>query len=177
MSPRRSCLCCPEAERTQLLDTFNATEMPYPHDRTLQTLIEEQVAGGPERIAAVHRERSITYAQLDCEAARLARRLRAMGVGRGHFVGILDERGIDFLTAMVAILKAGAAFIPIDPGYPEERVRHMVSDSAVAVLITRSTVLARFNLKGEGARRCATSCCSTSTGADDVTGGVARAAD
>ncbi|HVU25273.1 MAG TPA: amino acid adenylation domain-containing protein [Opitutus sp.] len=137
------------AERTQLLDTFNATAMPYPDDRTLQALIEEQVAAGPGRIAAVHRDRRVTYAELDRAAGRLARRLRAMGVGRGHFVGILDERGLDFLTAMVAILKAGAAFIPIDPGYPEDRVRHMVSDSAVAVLITRSTVLKRFTLKGE----------------------------
>jgi len=102
------------------------------------------------RAAGVHHGHRLTYATLNARANRLARRLRALGVGRGAFVGILDERGLDFLTAMVAILKAGAAFIPIDPGYPEERVQYMISDSRVSTLITRGAVLARFALAGAG---------------------------
>jgi amino acid adenylation domain-containing protein len=132
------------AERGQVLDGFNATAMAYPQDQTLQALIEAQVAATPDRIAAVHHDRRLTYAQLNAEANRLARQLRALGVGRGSFVGILEERGLDFLTALVAILKAGAAFLPIDPGYPADRVRMMIGDSAIAILITRGSVLARF---------------------------------
>jgi len=137
-------------ERVQLLDGFNATAMPYPHDRTLQALIEAQASATPERVAGVHHGHRLDYAALNARANQLARRLRALGAGRGSFVGILDERGLDVLTAMVAILKAGAAFIPIDPGYPEERVHYMISDSRVSTLITRGSVLGRFALAGVG---------------------------
>ncbi|ACB75251.1 non-ribosomal peptide synthetase [Opitutus terrae] len=131
------------AERSQLLDAFNAAQIDYPDDRTIQQLFAAQVAATPERVAVVHRERRLTYAELDALANRIAVRLRCAGVQRGDFVAILDERGVEFLAAMLAILKAGAAFIPIDPGYPEERVRHMVHDSAVPVLITRRSVWQR----------------------------------
>ncbi|MBM3853319.1 MAG: amino acid adenylation domain-containing protein, partial [Verrucomicrobia bacterium] len=138
------------AERVELLDGFNAKSMAYPQDRTLAALVAEQAARTPGRIAAVHGADQLTYAELESRAGRLAQHLRALGVGRNDFVGILDERGIDFLVAMVGIAKAGAAFLPIDPGYPEERVRYMVSDSRVATLITRASVLVRFDLVGAG---------------------------
>ncbi len=141
------------AERRELLEGFNATTMPYPHDRTLQGLIAEQAARHPQRIAGAHRGRRLTYAELDAAANRLARRLRARGVRRNDFVGILDERGLDCLVAMVGILKAGAAFLPIDPAYPDERVQYMIANSGVAMLVTREAVLARFDLSGAGALR------------------------
>ena len=136
----------PAAERMELLDGFNATAMAFPHESTLAGLISAQAGAGPERIAAVHGREHLTYAELDERSNRLARRLRALGVGRNDFVAVLDERGLDFLTAMVGVLKTGAAFLPIDPVYPVERVRWMLSDSAVAILITRSTLMAKLDL-------------------------------
>ena len=133
------------AERADVLEGFNATGMDYPHASTLAELIEAQVAAGPERIAAVHGFDRISYAELDLQSNRLARRLQAVGVRRNDFVAILGERGLGFLTAIVGVLKAGAAFLPIDPDYPEERVRYMLGNSEVATLITNAAMLARFN--------------------------------
>jgi len=130
-------------ERTELLDTFNDTAMPYPDHHTLGQLITEQAAATPERIAGVHRGQRLTYAELDQRANLLAHQLITLGAGRGTFVGLLDERGLDFLIGLVAILKAGAAFIPIDPSYPADRVQHMISDSGVSTLITRHEIIAR----------------------------------
>jgi amino acid adenylation domain-containing protein len=139
------------AERRQLLDEFNATAMPYPAEATVQTLFAAQVTATPARVAVVHRGARVSYAELDRRAEAIAARLRLLGFRRGEFAGILDERGIDFLAAMLAILKAGGAFIPIDPGYPEERVRHMLSDSGVPVLITRQATLERFTFAAAAA--------------------------
>ena len=133
----------PATERTQILDTFNDTTMPYPDRHTLQELIATQTQQTPDQIAGSHRGRTLTYAELDRSANQLAHRLIALGVNRGDFIGLLDERGLDCLIGMVAILKAGAAFIPIDPGYPAERVQHMIADSGVALLLTRAEVVRR----------------------------------
>ena len=123
-----------------LTEEFQGPARAYRTDRTLAELFEEQAASTPDRIAAVHDGRSVTYAEMDRRAGVLARRLAAAGVGRGRFVGILDERGIDFITAVVAVLKAGGAYLPIDPGYPAGRVRHMLADSGVAHLVTRGSI-------------------------------------
>jgi amino acid adenylation domain-containing protein len=127
-------------ELRRLTEEFQGPARAYRTNRTLAELFEEQAAATPERIAAVHDGRSVTYAELDRRAGLLARRLAAAGVGRGRFVGILDERGIDFITAVVAVLKAGGAYLPIDPGYPAGRVRHMLADSGVAHLVTRGSI-------------------------------------
>ena len=101
---------------------------------------------GPERIAARARPRASDLRGARRAVQPFGRRLRALRVGRNDFVALLDERGLDFLTAMVGVLKTGAAFLPIDPVYPVERVRWMLSDSAVAILITRSTLMVKLDL-------------------------------
>jgi amino acid adenylation domain-containing protein len=131
-------------ERHQLLETFRGKQVQYPVDRTISDLFEEQVARGPVRIAAIHNDEQITYAALNERANRLAGRLRKAGLEKNDFVGVLDERGIDFLVAVIGILKAGGAFLPIDPAYPVERVRYMLKDSGVATVITRSGLAQRI---------------------------------
>ena len=140
-----------ETEQRQLLQDFNAACGDYPIHAPLHQLFEEQVAAGPARSAAVHRETRITYAALNARANQIAHLLRRVGVQRNDFVAILDERGIDFLAAILGILKAGGAYLPIDPIYPDERVRYMVSDSGVHTLITRTTLFEQaFGVTGQG---------------------------
>ena len=132
------------AEELRLLAVdFQGPRRDYPTDRTLAQLFEARAAAAPERVAVVHEGVSLTYAELDSRAGMLARRLAAAGVGTGVFVGILDERGTDFVAAVLAVLKAGGAYLPIDPAYPPERVRHMLADSGVAHLLTRGEVAGR----------------------------------
>ena len=124
-----------EADRRQLLDDFNVVRDGYPVLRTLHGLFEEQVAAGPGRIAVEHNGRRLDYATLNRQANRIAHTLRARGVGRNDFVALHLERGIGLLAAMLGVLKAGAAFVPIDPAYPAQRVAHMLGDSQARVLI------------------------------------------
>ncbi|MFX3681347.1 MAG: amino acid adenylation domain-containing protein [bacterium] len=140
-----------EAERVMILDTFNDTSMPYPDHQTLAQLITAQAQLTPDAVAGRHRNKVLTYAELNQRANVLAHHLIGLGVDRGDFVGVLDERGLDFLIGLVAILKAGAAFIPIDPGYPADRVQHMLSDSGVSTLLTRSAIAARCRATEAGA--------------------------
>lgn len=132
------------AERTRLLRGFNALRVPFPTGHTLPELIEQQARRTPLALCAVHGAQALDFATLDARAGRLAATLVALGVGRGGFVALLDRRGLDFVVAMLAIWKAGAAYIPVDPGYPEERVRLMLADSAVRVVVAGPEALARF---------------------------------
>jgi amino acid adenylation domain-containing protein len=130
------------AERRTLLDGFNPEQRSYPVERTLHAHFEEVVARDPSRIAIVDHHSQLTYGELNSRANRIAGLLRTKGVGRGDFVGILEKRGCDFLAAMLGVSKAGGAFLPLDPAYPEERVRYMIEDTRVPVLITRGTAAA-----------------------------------
>ena len=143
----------PAAELQILLHDFaGPIRENYPLNETIHGLFEAQVARTPERVAVVHNGRSLTYAALNGRANQIANRLRATGVKNNDFVGILDERGVDFLTAILGIQKAGGAYLPIDPSYPVDRVQYMVSNSQVAWLITREAFASKVDL-GETAVR------------------------
>ena len=133
-----------EAETRQLLGEFQGERRAYPLDRTLDRLFAEQAARTPGAVAAVAGEARVTYAELARRTEHVAALLRRAGVGRGDFVGILEERGIDFLVGILAVLRAGGAYLPLDPTYPEGRIRHMLADSGVSVLLTRSGVASAF---------------------------------
>jgi amino acid adenylation domain-containing protein len=128
------------SERQLLLDGFNSEHRIYPVERTLHELFEREVARGPQRTAIVDRHSRLTYGELNARANRIAHLLREKGIRRGNFVGILQERGCDFLAAILGVLKTGGAFLPLDPAYPAERLRHMIEDSKIPVLITRGVV-------------------------------------
>ena len=129
-----------EGERDRLTGEWNRTAMEVPHER-LETLIAAQATRTPDAMAVVFEGRSLTYAELDARANQLAHRLRELGVGGGDLVGICLPRSEQMLVALLGTLKAGAAYVPIDPAYPAERQRYMLEDADVTVLITESGVI------------------------------------
>ncbi|MDP8242503.1 MAG: amino acid adenylation domain-containing protein [Candidatus Hinthialibacter antarcticus] len=133
-------------EKTQLLDEWAGPVREYPVEQTIHQLFERSAAAAPQRAAVVHNENSLTYEELNQRANRIAHRLRRQGVKPNDFVGILEPRGNDCLAAMLGVLKAGGAFMPIDPVYPDERVRYMIANSEIKTLITRSSLSSRFDL-------------------------------
>ncbi|MGI9022775.1 MAG: amino acid adenylation domain-containing protein, partial [Acidimicrobiales bacterium] len=129
------------AERHQLLVEWNDTAAPYPHVAVAE-LVGAQAARTPEAPAVSFGAETLTFAELDEAAGRLARRLAALGVGPGVLVGVYLERSAEMVVALLAIARAGGAYVPLDPEFPAERVAFMVADSAAPVLVTQSSLVA-----------------------------------
>ncbi|HLM56810.1 MAG TPA: amino acid adenylation domain-containing protein [Pyrinomonadaceae bacterium] len=130
-----------DAERRQLLIDFNDTKAAYPLDRCLHQLFEEQAARTPDAVAVVFEQGRMTYAELNGRANQLAHHLRRLGVGPEAPVGICVERSLEMVFGLLGILKAGAAYVPLDPSYPGERLSFMLDDSHVPVLLTQRRLL------------------------------------
>jgi amino acid adenylation domain-containing protein len=131
-----------EHERRQVLTEWNATESDYPRDRCLHQLIEEQAARTPRAIAVRMGEDEISYGSLNERANQLAWALRKRGAGPGQRVGICVERSIPMMVGLVGIMKSGAAYVPLDPAYPAERIKQILEDGQPAVLITQESLAA-----------------------------------
>jgi natural product biosynthesis luciferase-like monooxygenase protein len=125
------------AERDGVLVDWNATAAPARTDACVHRLIEEQAARTPERSAVTCEGRSLSYAELDRRANRLARRLAALGVGPDVLVGLMCERSVELIVGLLAIQKAGGAYVPLDPTYPRDRIAYMVEDAKLPVLLTQ----------------------------------------
>ncbi|MFG6101398.1 amino acid adenylation domain-containing protein [Leptothoe sp. EHU-05/26/07-4] len=124
-------------EKHQVLKEFNRNiGSGYPIDRTIYELFEEQVSRTPNEVAVVFEKEVLTYSELKGKVNELAGFLQDIGIARGEFVGIYKERDIDFLISIIAILGAGGAYVPIDSTYPPERIKHMLSNSGVEILLT-----------------------------------------
>ena len=132
------------AEMYQIMHKGKGERIEYPIDKCIHQLFEEQVNTGPDRVAAVFAGQHITYGALNARANQIAHFLRQRGLKASGFVGILETRSIDFLSAMLGIFKAGGAYVPIDPDYPKDRVLYMVKNSQINILITREVFLERF---------------------------------
>jgi len=130
-----------EDERGLLLRGRNETRAGHPLDKCAHELFEEQAARTPGAAALVWPEGSLTYAELDARANRLANHLRRRGVGPETRVGLLAERSAEAVTAMLAVFKAGGAYVPLDPAYPAERLSFMLEDAGVRLLLTRTELL------------------------------------
>ncbi|WP_346833897.1 amino acid adenylation domain-containing protein [Pseudomonas koreensis] len=129
-----------DAERQHLLFGLNATEVDYNLEQTIHGLFEAQVARTPWAPAVVADGQPLTYAELNARANQLARHLRELGVGPDARVAICVERGLDMVVGLLAILKAGGGYVPLDPAYPLERLAYMLEDSApLAVLVQGTT--------------------------------------
>ncbi|MFJ9106243.1 amino acid adenylation domain-containing protein [Streptomyces sp. NPDC102405] len=124
------------AERHQLLQVWNATDVPLPQEPTVAQLFEAQVVRAPHAVAATFDDRRLTYAELNTRANRLAHRLREHGAAPETVVGICVERSLDMLVGLLAIVKSGAAYLPLDPDYPSGRLAYMLSDSQAPLLVT-----------------------------------------
>ncbi|MFJ7794121.1 amino acid adenylation domain-containing protein [Pseudomonas sp. NPDC096950] len=131
----------PDAER-QVLDEWNRTELDYPKTPMLHQLIEAQVAARPGAIAVRFEQQSLTYDALNRQANQLAHALLETGIRPDDRVAICVERSLEMVVGLLGILKAGAAYVPLDPGYPADRLSHMLSDSTPAALITTRALLA-----------------------------------
>ncbi|HVH13603.1 MAG TPA: AMP-binding protein, partial [Longimicrobium sp.] len=124
-----------EDERRRLVSEWNATEAAYPRDLCIHQLFEAQAARTPSAIAVVGEHGTLTYGELDARAGRLARRLRAAGVGPESRVALCVERGTEMVVALLGVLKAGAAYIPLDPSHPADRLDFVLRDAAPAAVL------------------------------------------
>ncbi|HEU4556446.1 MAG TPA: amino acid adenylation domain-containing protein, partial [Longimicrobium sp.] len=134
----------PEAERRQVVEEWNATGAEYPRDLCVHQLFEAQADRTPAAVAVVFEGGELTYRELDERANRLAWQLTGMGVGPDARVGLCLERGPEMMIAVLGILKAGAAYVPLDPVYPAERLAYMLEDSAARVLLTQASLAERL---------------------------------
>ncbi|RML22654.1 Syringopeptin synthetase B, partial [Pseudomonas syringae pv. lapsa] len=128
----------PAAEREQLVFGLNATALDYPHEQTIHGLFEAQVERTPQAVAVVHGQQRLTYRELNEQANRLAHALRKQGVQPDSRVGICVERGVEMVVGLLAILKAGGGYVPLDPAYPVERIAYMLKDSTPAAVLAQS---------------------------------------
>ncbi|MFI6468630.1 condensation domain-containing protein, partial [Streptomyces sp. NPDC050538] len=124
-----------DRQREQLLVEWNDTAVEGV-DSTVQGLFEAQVVRTPDAAAVVGDGTELTYAELDARANRVAWYLRGVGVGSGSLVAVVMERGVDVLVALLGVLKAGAAYVPVDPQYPMQRVAFMLADSGAECVLT-----------------------------------------
>ncbi len=126
-----------EEERKKILYCFNRTVEPYPKNSTIHGAFEDQVRKAPDKAAVVFGESSLSYLELNKKANALAKILRNKGVGTDKIVAIMAERSLEMIVAMFGVLKAGGAYLPVDPSYPEDRIRYMLEDSGAAVVLTQ----------------------------------------
>ena len=130
-----------EAERHQLLVEWNDTAADYPKDKCIHELFEEQVERTPDAIAVTFERQQLTYQELNVRANQLAHYLRQLNVGPEGLVGICVERSLEMVVGLLGILKAGGAYVPLDPAYPSERVKFMLEDAQVSVVVTQEKCL------------------------------------
>jgi natural product biosynthesis luciferase-like monooxygenase protein len=127
-------------ERIQLLDEWNNTRCAYPEDACLHESIERQAVMMPEAVAIAQGSEQVTYGQLNERANQLGRYLLGMGAGQERPVGICVRRSPDMLVGLLGIIKSGAAYVPIDPSYPLERIRQIILGGQISLLVTENDV-------------------------------------
>jgi amino acid adenylation domain-containing protein len=135
------------ADDRATLARFNATDAATPRGVRVESLIAAQAGRTPERAAVTFGGVTATYAELEARANRLARCLRRRGVGRGTLVGVALERSSDMLAAVLAVMKAGGTYVPLDPSYPAARLALMVDDSRMSVSIARRDAAAALGFE------------------------------
>jgi amino acid adenylation domain-containing protein len=125
-----------EGERRTVLQAWNDTARPYPRDASIPLLFDRQLARTPEAVAVAHGGERVTYRELDARATRLAHHLRALGVRGEAPVAVMLDRSADFITACLATLRAGGAYLPIDTALPTRRVEWMLADAGAKALVS-----------------------------------------
>lgn len=128
-------------EQQKLLVDWNATQTPYDTRHCVHQLFEAQAKFRPNDIALVYRDAEISYGELNVQADRLAIKLQSLGAQPDMLVGIFIGRSIDMVIGLLGILKSGAAYVPLDPGYPKGRIALMVEDAKLSILLTHSSLL------------------------------------
>jgi tyrocidine synthetase-3 len=137
-------------DEKKLIENINNTITPYPKNKTIVQLFEDQVALYPQKIAVAFNKDVLTYKQLNEKANQLARTLRKSGIGSDTPVGILADKSLDLIVGILGILKAGGGYVPIEPEYPVQRINFILEDSGCKVLLTQDKYI---NLPVEGVRK------------------------
>jgi amino acid adenylation domain-containing protein/thioester reductase-like protein len=140
-------------ENQRLLVEFNQTEVPLPEKLTIVDLFEVQVARAPGKIAIVFEEQRLTYQEVNSRANQLARYLRELGVGPEVLVAVSLERSVEMVVGLLAVLKAGGAYLPLDPDYPKDRLAFMLEDAQPRVLLTQQRVVRALMVDGGSKRQ------------------------
>ncbi|PYG87829.1 fengycin family lipopeptide synthetase D/tyrocidine synthetase-3 [Ruminiclostridium sufflavum DSM 19573] len=130
-----------QEEKHQILRVFNDTRAEYPKDKTINSLFRQQAAKTPEAAAVSYGSGSLSYSELDESSDILAAALRKRGACAEKIIGVMIERSLEMSTALMAVLKSGAAYLPISPDYPSDRIRFMLEDSEAVLLITQDRFL------------------------------------
>jgi amino acid adenylation domain-containing protein len=125
-------------DRLQTLVEWNDTAAEYPTDRCLDTLFVEQAERTPDAIAVVHEGQCLSYAELDRRSSQLAHHLRDLGVGPEVVVGLCVRRSLEMVIGLIGIMKAGGAYLPLDPNYPAERLSYMLAEAEASVVVTET---------------------------------------
>jgi amino acid adenylation domain-containing protein len=141
-----------DGERARVVDEWNRTERPYPHV-CIHELFEAQARATPEAVAVVFGEERLTYGELDARANQVAHFLRRRGAGPEDRVALCMERGLDLMASFFGILKSGAAYVPLDPTHPAERLGYMLQDSGARLLLTQSWLEERLPESVRGSRK------------------------
>lgn len=135
------------AEKQQLLEEFNNTAVPYPKDKSVIDLFEEQAAKTPNAVAVVFEEEQLTYRELNEKANQLGHYLKGKGIQPGNNVGLLSYRRIEMVISILGILKAGGVYVPFNTEYPAERLKYIIEDAAIThIVYTDDELLNLFEL-------------------------------
>ncbi len=132
-----------EKEKGKILNEFNSTSVDYPSEKSIIQLFESQVEMNHDKCAALFNGKTLTYNEFNNKVNKLAWRLIEAGVEPGDVIAVYISRGINALTSIYSILKCGAVFLPIDPSYPEERIRYIINDSAPKIILYADDTLSR----------------------------------
>ncbi len=139
----------PKTEKNRILYYLNKTELSYPNNKTIPELFEQQVLKTPDKIAAVFEDTSLSFEELNKKANALAHYLKNNGITRGNIVGILLNRSIEMLICIFAILKSGAAYVPIDPNYPEHRIKYILENSFIKIVLSEESLINKFDINSQ----------------------------
>ncbi|HKI53270.1 MAG TPA: amino acid adenylation domain-containing protein, partial [Anaerolineales bacterium] len=132
------------SEHGQIITEWNETQTDYSRGLCIHELIQEQVKRMPKAVAVQFQDESLTYKELDKRADELAKVLVAQGVKPGILVGLFVNRSIDMLIGLLGVLKAGGAYLPLDPSFPTERLTFMVEDSGASIILTQTNLLSEL---------------------------------
>ncbi|WP_148049143.1 condensation domain-containing protein, partial [Pseudomonas sp. 7SR1] len=138
LAPLNGLRILPQAERRQLLETWNASPATYPHDALIHGQVEACAAARPDALAVRFEDRSLTYGELNARANQVAHHLLSLGIRPDDRVAICVERGLDMIVGLLGILKSGAGYVPLDPAYPAERLAFMLQDSTPVAVLTQA---------------------------------------
>lgn len=138
-----------EQEKNELVYSFNSTEKDYPKSKTIVQLFEEQVEKTPNRIAVSFGKINLTYEELNERSNQTAHFLREKGVCNGKIVGLMVTHSLEMVVGILAVIKAGGAYLPIDSEYPSERISYMLNDSGASLLLTNCKIDNEIEFNGQ----------------------------